>query len=87
MGKDKNYANNNIVPSTTRRGTNLPSRPHFSPTSVASVTKKKTSILGNSPLSRISTSAEKYLLDDGKDKEGTPNLSKHLSSDEIESEN
>jgi hypothetical protein len=35
----------------------------------------------------MSTSTEKDLLDDGKDKEGTPNLSKYLSNFEIESQN
>jgi hypothetical protein len=87
MGKDKDAAKKVIVPSTTRRGTNLPSRPHFSPNAATTpVTRKKTTVLPSSPLSRMSTSTEHDLLDVGKDKEGTPDLSKSVSNDDIESE-
>ena len=87
MGKSKDAAKKDIVPSTTRRGTDLPSRPHFSPNAATTpAPKKKTTVLASSPLSRMSTSTEKDLLDDGQDKEGTPDLSKSLSNNDIEFE-
>jgi hypothetical protein len=87
MGKSKEIAKKDIVPSTTRRGTNLPSRPHFSPTAATTpAPKKKTTVLASSPLSIMSTSTENDLVDSEQDKEGTPNLSKSLSNNEIEFE-
>ena len=71
MGKDKEPAKKVTMPSTTRKCTNLPSRPHFSPQAAATpATKKKATILENSPLSMMSTSTERDLLDVGKDKRG-----------------
>jgi hypothetical protein len=84
MGKDRDFSKKVIVPSTTRKGMDLPSRSHFSPDVVATpAIKNKTTTIENSPLSRMSFITEKYLLDDGKDKEGMPNLSKSLSNDDI----
>ena len=72
MGKEKN-APKEVRPSTTRRGTDLPSRPNFSP-NVASaiVPKKKGKVLNSSPLSKMSTSTENNLICGSIDKEVTP---------------
>jgi hypothetical protein len=56
MGKNKEPAKNNIVPSNTSKGTDLPSRPHFSPKVATTPAMKNKSIAQtSSPLSRIST--------------------------------
>jgi hypothetical protein len=62
MGKEKNTPKE-VRPSTTRRGTDLPSRPNFSP-NVASaiIAKKKEKALSSSPLSKMSTSIENNLI-------------------------
>jgi hypothetical protein len=87
MGKDKEPAKKVIVPSTTRRGTNLPSRPHFSPNAATTPASKNKFIAQiSSPLSIMSTSNEKDLLDVDKDKECTPNLSKSMFDEHMESE-
>jgi hypothetical protein len=87
MGKDKEAAKKVIVPSTTRRGTNLPSRPHFSPqAAIAPVTKNKAIVHTSSSLSIMSTSNENDLLYVDKDKEGTPDLSNSMSDENLESE-
>ena len=87
MGKNKEPAKKDIRPSTTRKGTNLPSRPHFSPDAATTpAIKKKAIIQTSSPLSKMSTTIEKDMLDVDKDKEGTPNLSKYLSDEYMESE-
>jgi hypothetical protein len=86
LGKDKDFAKKVIVTFAARRGTDFPSRSHFSPNAATTpVIKKKTTILASSPLARMTTSTEKKLLDDVKDKEGMTDLSKSLSNDDIES--
>ena len=86
MGKDKDFAKKVIVPSTTRKGTDLPSRPHFSPQAATTpAIKKKAIAQTSSPLSRMSTTIENDLLDVDKDEEGTPDLSKSLSDEHMES--
>ena len=72
MGKEKNTPKE-VRPSTTRRGTDLPSRANFSP-NVASaiVPKKKGKVLNSSPLSKMSTSTENNLICGSIDKEVTP---------------
>ena len=75
MGKDKDTAKKTIMPSTTRRGTDLPSRPHFSPnatTAITHVIRKTRNILPNSPLSRMSSGSENELSVDDTDEVGTP---------------
>jgi hypothetical protein len=87
MRKYKEPANKDTVPSTTRRGTNLPCWPHFLPNvATTPAIKKKVVVQTSSPLSMMSIINEKDLLDGGKDKEGMLNLSKPLSNNDIESE-
>ena len=75
MGKEK-ITPKEVRPSTTRRGTDLLSRPNFSPNGVSAVVpKKKGKVLSSSPLSRMSINTENELLDEGIDSEGMPNLS------------
>ena len=84
IGKDKDASKKVIVPSTTRKGTYLPSRPHFSPNAATTpITRNKTTVLPSSPLSRMSTITKHDLLGVGKYKEGTPDLSKSVSNDDI----
>jgi hypothetical protein len=80
-------AKKDLRPSTTRKGTDLPSRPHFLPQAAATpATKKQVIVHTSSPLSIMSTSNEKDLLDVDKDKQGAPDLSKSMSDEHIESE-
>jgi hypothetical protein len=41
MGKDKNLAEKVVMPSTTRGGKDLPSRPKFSPNAASAVSSKR----------------------------------------------
>lgn len=87
MGNNKESAKKDLRPSTTRKGMDLPSRPYFSPqVATTPAIKKKAIVQTSSPLSIMSTSNEKDLLDVDKDKEGTPDLSKSLSDEHMESE-
>ena len=53
MGKEKTTLKE-VRPSTTRRGTDLPSRPNFSPNVASAVApKKRGKVLSSSPLSKI----------------------------------
>ena len=75
MGKEKNTPKE-VSPSTTRRGTDLPSRPKFSPNVVSAVApKKKGKVLNSSPLSKMSTSTENDLIGGSIDNEVTPETS------------
>jgi hypothetical protein len=86
MGKNKEPAKKVIMPSTTRKGTDLPSRPHFSPqAAITPATKKKVIVHTSSPLSIMSTSNERNLLEVDKDKEGTSDLSNSISDEIMES--
>ena len=72
MGKEKNTPKE-VRPSTTRRGTDLPSRPNFSPNATSAiVAKKKGKNIYSSPLSKMSTSTENDLICGSIDKEVTP---------------
>ena len=72
MGKEKNTPKE-VRPSTTRRGTDLPSRPNFSPNVVSAVAPmKKGKVLNSSPLSKMSTSTENDLIGGSIDNEVTP---------------
>ena len=56
MGKEKTTLKE-VRPSTTRGGTDLPSRPNFSPNVASAVApKKRGKVLSSSPLSKMSTS-------------------------------
>ena len=85
MGKDKDTAKKAIMPSTTRKGTNLPSRPHFSPNAAAATStvtptvRKSRNILPNSPLSRMSSGTENEPSDDDMVEVGTPVSSRPFS--------
>ena len=86
MGKDKDTAKKTIMPSTTRRGTDLPSRPHFSPnasTAVTPVIRKNRNVLPNSPLSRMSSCSENELSVDDMDEVGTPVSSRPFSDSRL----
>jgi hypothetical protein len=84
MGKNKKPAKKNNRPSTTRKGTDLPSRPHFPPQAATTPTiKKKAIVQTSSPLSVMSATTENYLLYVDKDKEGAPDLSNSLSDEHM----
>ena len=68
MGKDPPK---DMRPSTTRRGTDLPSRPNFSPNVTSAIVAKKKNI-SSSPLSKMSTSTENNEICGSMDKEVTP---------------
>jgi hypothetical protein len=80
MGKSKDIIAKEIMPSTTRGGTNLPSRPNFSP-AAASTVMNKSAALHISPLSKMSmpTDNDNELSDDSMDDEVT-NDSSNTSS-------
>ena len=82
MRKDKESAKKALLPSTTRRGTDLITRPHHSPAVVGTtVSKKSSTILPSSPLARMSTATtENAMLGESMDNEGTPNLSGLLTN-------
>ena len=87
MGKNKELAKKVTMPSTTRKGTDLPSIPYLSPqVATTPAIKKKAIAQTSSPLSIMSTTIENDLLDVDKDKEGTPDLSKSMSDEHMESE-
>ena len=76
MGKEKNTPKE-VRPSTTRGGTDLPSRPNFSPNAdVATIARKKGKNISSSPLSNISTSAENNLSCGSINKAVTPETPK-----------
>ena len=69
MGKNTELAKINTMPSTTTEGTDLPSRPHFSPhVATTHSIKNKAIAQTSSPLSIVSTTIENDLLDVDKDK-------------------
>ena len=86
MGKESTPKE--VRPSTTRRGTDLPSRPNFSPNVASAVApKKRGKVLSSSPLSKMSTSNENDLLCGSIDKEVTPETSEITETPEnVESE-
>jgi hypothetical protein len=77
MGKSKDIAAKEIMPSTTRGGTNIPTRVKFSPANATPAVKKKSSALHSSPLSDMSmpNDTRNELLDKNVDDEETPDLS------------
>jgi hypothetical protein len=80
MWKDKNLTEKVVMPSTTRGGKDLPSRPNFSPYAASIVSsKKKNATLSDSPLSGLSAHIESNLARSSRDKEVTPDLSKSPS--------
>ena len=82
MGKDKDTPKKNIMPSTTRGGKDLPSRPHFSPhatTGVAPAIRKNKNALPKSSLSQMSIGSENELSGDDTDEVGTPVSSRPFS--------
>jgi hypothetical protein len=84
MGKDKNLAEKVVMPSTTRGGKDLPSRPNFSPNVASAVSSKKKNVtLSDSPLSELSAHIESNLSRASRDKEVTPDLSKSPSIDKV----
>jgi hypothetical protein len=73
MGKEKDVSKKVLMPSTTRRCTDLPTKPHFSPNAPTTlVIGNKATALLSSLVSRMSTNTEIELLDDGSDKHGRP---------------
>ena len=82
MGKDKDTPKKVLLPSTTRRGTDLLTRPHHSPAAVGTtVPKNSSTILPSSPLARMSTATtENAILGESLDNEGPPNLSGLLTN-------
>jgi hypothetical protein len=87
MGKDKNLAEKVVMPSTTRGGKDLPSRPNFSPNAGSVVSSKnKNATLSDSPLSELSAHIDSNLSRASRDKEATPDLSKSPSIDKVGSE-
>jgi hypothetical protein len=64
MGKSKDIAAKEIMPSTTRRGTDLHSRPNFLPANATPTINKKSVALLSSPLSKMSMPTDNELLDD-----------------------
>jgi hypothetical protein len=81
MGKSKDITTKEIMPSTTRGGTNLPSRPNFSHVA-ASAIKNKSAALHSPPLSKMSmtTDTDNKLSDDSVDDEVTNNSSNPSSN-------
>jgi hypothetical protein len=87
MGKDKNLAEKVVMPSTTRGGKDLPSRPNLSPNAASAVSsRKKNATLSGSPLSKLFVHIESNLSGASRDKEVTHDLSKSLSIDNVGSE-
>jgi hypothetical protein len=71
MGNNKEPAKKVIMPSTTRKGTYIPSRPYFSPEAITPATKKKVIVNTSSALSIMLTCNERNVLDVDKNKECT----------------
>jgi hypothetical protein len=68
MGKDKNFTEKVVMPSITRGGKDLPSRPNFSPNAASAIFyRKKNATLSGSPLSKMSTNIESNLLGRSRD--------------------
>jgi hypothetical protein len=87
MGKDNNFAEKVVMPSTTLGGKDLPSRPNFSPNAASAIfIRKKNATLSVSPLSKVSANIESNLLGGSRDKEVTRDSSKSPSIDDVESE-
>jgi hypothetical protein len=87
MRKDNNFAEKVVMPSTTRGGKDLPSRPKFSPNAASAVfIRKKNTTLSGSPLSKISANIVSNLLGGSRDKEVICDSSKSPSIDDVESE-
>jgi hypothetical protein len=87
MGKDMNLVENVVMPSTTRGGKDLPSRPNFSPNDASVVSsKKRNATLSDSPLSELSAHIDSNLSRASRDKEVTPDLSKSPSTNKVGSE-
>jgi hypothetical protein len=87
MGNDKNLAEKVVMPSTTRGGKDLPSRPNFSPSAHSDVSsRKKNATLSGSPLSELSAHIESNLSGASRDKELTRDLSKSPFIDNVGSE-
>ena len=87
MGKDKNTPKKTIMPSNTRRGTDLPSRPHFSPhatTAITPVIWKDKNALPKLPLSQMSFGSENELSGDDTDEVGTPVSSRPFSDSRLD---
>jgi hypothetical protein len=87
MGKDKNLPEKVVMPSTTRGGKDLPSRPNFSPNVASAIfSRNKNATLSGSPLSKLFAHIESNLSGASTDKELTRDLSKSPSIDNVESE-
>jgi hypothetical protein len=87
MGKDKNFDEKVVMPSTTQGGKDLPSRPNFSPDAASTVfTRKKNATLSGLQLSKMSANIESNLLGGSRDKEVTRDSSKSPPIDDVESE-
>jgi hypothetical protein len=87
IGKDKNFAEKVVLPSTTQGGKDLPSRPNFSCNFPSAIfIRKKNATLSGSPLSKMSANIESNLLGGSRDKEVTRDSSKSPSIDDVESE-
>jgi hypothetical protein len=75
------------MPSTTRGGKDLPSRPNFSPNAASAIfSRKKNATLSGSPLSKLFAHIESNLSGGSREKELTHDLSKSPSIDNVESE-
>jgi hypothetical protein len=87
MGKDKNLAEKVVMPSTTRGGKDLPSRPNFSPNAASAISsKKKNATLSDTPVPELSVHIVSNLSRASREKEVTPALSKSPSIDKVGSE-
>jgi hypothetical protein len=82
MGKSKDIAAKEIMPSNIRGGTNLPSRPYISPANATPNVKMKSTDLHSSPLSKMSmpTDNDNELLDDSMDDKVTHDSSNPSSN-------
>ena len=82
MGKDKDTPKKVLLPSATRRGIDLLTRPHHSPAAGGTtVAKKSSTILPSSPLASMSTATtENAMLGESLYNEGSPNLSRLLTN-------
>ena len=82
MGKENNSSKKALLPSTTRRGTDLLTRPHHSPVALGTTVHNNSStVFPSSPLARMSTATtENDMLGESLDNEGTPNLSELLTN-------
>jgi hypothetical protein len=82
MRKSKDITVKEIMPSTTRGNTNLPSRPRFSPANATPAIKNKSAALHSSPLSKMSmpTDNDNELSNDSMDDEVTNDSSNPSSN-------